>query len=172
MTSPIPLQYEGEGVFKPASEYWGRRADAEYVVGEVYRLAPHEDRSQASHNHEFARINELWQSLPERFSREPWAQTPEHLRKYALIMCRYCDTQTYVCGSNAEALRWAANLRPLDEYSVIAVEGTTIFKFVAQSQKKRAMGAKRFQESKTAIIEYIEDLIGVQRGSSAQSEAA
>lgn len=172
MTSPIPLQYEGEGVFKPYSEYWGRRADMAYVVGEVYKLAPHEDRSQASHNHEFARIAELWQSLPDRYSHEPWAQTPEHLRKYALIMCRYCDTQTFTCGSQAEAKRWAANLRPLDEYSVVTWEGTTVYRFVAQSQAKRAMGAKKFQESKTAIIEWIEDLIGVERGASATSEAA
>lgn len=63
-------------------------------------------------------------------------------------------------------------MRPFDEYSVITIEGTTIYRFVAQSQSKRAMGAKRFQESKTAIIEYLEDLLGVERGASRGSEAA
>lgn len=172
MPTPILVQYLGEGAFKPASEYWGRRADLSYVIGEVYKIAPCEDRSQASHNHEFAVIADMWASLPERFKLEPWAQTPEHLRKYALIMCRYCDTQTFACGSQAEALRWAANLRPMDEYSVVAVAGTTVQRFIAQSQSKRAMGAKRFQESKTAILEYIEDLIGLDRGASTKSEAA
>lgn len=172
MTSPMLFRYCGEGEFQPASEYWGSKADASYVVGEVYKLAPFEDRSQASHNHEFAVIADMWASLPDRFKHEPWAQSPEHLRKYALIMCRYCDTQTYACGSNAEAQRWAKNMRPFDEYSVITIEGTTIYRFVAQSQSKRAMGAKRFQESKTAIIEYLEDLLGVERGASRGSEAA
>ena len=170
--TPILFRYCGEGEFHPASEYWGSKADTAYVVGEVYKLARIEERSQASHNHQFAEVANLWANLPERFKHEPWAQSPEHLRKYALIMCRYCDTQTYTCGSNAEAQRWAKNLRPLDEYSVVAVEGTTVYRFVAQSQSKRAMGAKRFQESKTAILEYIEDLIGLERGASAKSEAA
>lgn len=170
--TPMLFRYCGEGEFQPGSEYWGHKADTAYVVGEVYKLAPHEDRSQASHNHQFAEIDTLWSSLPERFNLEPWAQTAEHLRKYALIMCRYCDTQTYTCSSNAEAERWAKNLRPLDEYSIVSFEGSTVFRFVAQSQSKRAMGAKRFQESKTAIIEYLEDLLGVERGASARSEAA
>lgn len=172
MTAPLLFRYEGDGEFKAPSGYWAKRADLAYVVGETYELVEHHDRSQSSHNHEFAAIADMWQSLPERYRHEPWAQTPEHLRKYALIMCRYCDTQTYPCGSNAEAKRWAANLRPLDEYSVVTVEGTTVYRFTAQSQKKRAMGAKRFQESKTAILEYIEDLIGVERGSSKDARAA
>lgn len=87
MTSPMLFRYCGEGEFQPASEYWGSKADASYVVGEVYKLAPFEDRSQASHNHEFAVIADMWASLPDRFKHEPWAQSPEHLRKYALIMC-------------------------------------------------------------------------------------
>ena len=171
-TAPLMLRYEGEGEFRPASGFWAGRADHEYVVGETYKLAPFHDRSQSSHNHEFAVIADMWQSLPEKYRHEPWAQSPEHLRKYALIMCRYCNTQTFTCGSRAEAERWAKNMRPLDEYSVVTWEGSTVYRFTAQSQSKRAMGAKLFQESKTAILEYIEDLIGVERGETARSEAA
>jgi hypothetical protein len=143
----------------------GRRRD-------VYKMVEHHDRSQATHNHEFAAIADLWASLPERYRTSPGRSRPEHLRKFALIMCRYCDTQTYPCNSKAEAERWAKNLRPLDEYSVVKVEGTTVYRFTAQSQAKRAMGAKLFQQSKTAIIEYIEDLIGAERGSSSDVRAA
>lgn len=171
-SAPYPYRYEGEGEFRTTSAYWANKADEAFVVGETYRLVEHHDRSQATHNHEFAAIADMWASLPERYQHEPWAQTPEHLRKYALIMCRFCDTQTYPCGSHAEALRWAANLRPLDEYSVVAVEGTTVYRFTAQSQSRRAMGKERFQASKTAILEYIEDLIGVERGSSKDVRAA
>ena len=161
------FRYEGEGEFRAASTYHERRADLTYVVGEVYPLQVEQQRSQATHNHEFAVIADMWASLPERFKDEPWAQSPEHLRKYALIRCRYCDTQTYACGSRAEAERWARNLRPLDEYSIVTVEGTTVYRFTAQSQSRKAMGAKLFQESKTAVLEFIEDLIGIERGAAA-----
>lgn len=169
---PIMCRYEGEGAFSPASSFWAGRADKQYVVGEVYPMAPALDRSQVSHNHEFASIAEMWKSLPEQYAHEPWAQTAEHLRKYALIRTRWCDTQTYVCGSRAEAERWAQNLRPFDEYSIVSVEGTTVYRFTAQSQSRRAMGKDKFQKSKTDIIEFIEDLIGVERGSSEDARAA
>lgn len=160
---PFMARYEGEGQFAAPSAHWARECDKHFVVGEIMRLSPFADRSQISHNHEFAIISDLWQSLPERFKNEPWAATPAHLRKFALIQTKFCNTQTYVCASNAEAERWAKNLRPLDEYSVVSVQGATVYRFTAQSQAKRAMGAKAFQESKTAIIEYIEDLIGIRQ---------
>ena len=169
-SAPVQFQWNGEAMV-PASRLWARKADEEYIVGETYSLVQYQDRSEASHNHEFARIAELHASIPERFDREPWAQTPEHLRKYALIMCRYCDTQTFTCGSQAEARRWAANLRPMDEYSLVTFEGSTVYRFTAQSQSRRAMGKQRFEESKAAIIAYIEDLVGVERGSSVQVAA-
>lgn len=172
MSAPLMLRYEGDGNFAPASSFWAGRADRDYVVGEVYKIAEHMDRSEISHRHEFASIAEMWKSLPEQFAHEPWAQTAEHLRKYALIRTRWCDTQTYTCGSRAEAERWAQNLRPLDEYSIVSVEGTTVYRFTAQSQSRRAMGKDRFQKSKTDIIEFIEDMIGVERGSSEGARAA
>lgn len=170
--TPLLLQYQGDGEFRAASAFWAGRADKHYVVGEVYPMVEHHDRSQVSHNHEFASIAEMWKSLPEKYAHEPWAQTAEHLRKYALIRTRWCDTQTFPCGSHAEALRWAANLRPLDEYSIVSVEGSLVYRFTAQSQSRRAMGKASFQQSKTDIIEFIEDLIGVERGSSENSRAA
>lgn len=172
MTAPIPYRYHGEGEFRVTSGYWAKKADEAFVVGEIYPMVQQAERSTATHNHEFASIAEMWASLPERFQNEPWAQSPEHLRKFALIMCRYCDTQTFPCASKAEAERWARNLRPLDEYSVVRVEGSTVYRFTAQSQSRRAMGAKLFQASKTAILDYIEDLIGVDRGSSEGARAA
>jgi hypothetical protein len=166
-TVPLLFRYEGAGDWSAVSGYYAKRADQAYVVGEVYPLSVEQQRSLATHNHEFAAIADLWGSLPERFKDEPWAQSAEHLRKYALIRCRYCDTQTYTCGSRAEAERWASNLRPFDEYSIVTVEGTTVYRFTAQSQSRRAMGAKLFQESKSAVLEFIEDLIGVEHGAAA-----
>ena len=92
---------------------------------------------------------------------EPWAQSSEHLRKYALIKTGFCDTQTWVCGSKAEATRWAANMRPEDEYSIVVAQGNTVLRFIAKSQKMRAMGAQEFQASKTAIMDFIAGLLDV-----------
>lgn len=172
MGAPVMLRYEGDGEFRPAASIWAARCDKQFVVGEVYPMGPDYGRSDATHNHEFAAVGDMWASIPERFKHEPWAQSPEHLRKFALIMCRYCNTETFPCATVAEAERWAANLRPIDEYSLVKVEGATVYRFTAQSQAKRAMGTKLFQESKTAILEYIEDLIGVERGSSTDVRAA
>jgi hypothetical protein len=169
--APLLCRWDGEAMV-PASQFWARRADKQWVVGEVYHIVERHDRSQASHNQEFAAIGEMWKSLPERYADEPWAQSADHLRKFALIRKGYCNTQTYACGSRAEAERWAQNLRPLDEYSIVTVEGSTVYRFTAQSQSRRAMGKQLFQESKTAILEFIEDLIGVDRGSSADARAA
>ena len=97
MSAPIMMRWDGEAFF-PASQYWARKADQDFVVGEVYTIAEHKDRSQNSHNHEFAVVADLHASIPERFAHEPWAQTPEHLRKFALIMTRYCNTETFPCA--------------------------------------------------------------------------
>lgn len=161
---PVYLRYAGEGCFEPANQRQAKASDAIYTIGEVYPLEPAYQRSHASHNHEFAFVNEAWLNLPESYSIAPFAASPEHLRKHALIMTGWCDTQTFACGSKAEAERWAANLRPLDEYSVVIVQGTTVTRAVAKSQSMRAMGKKDFQASKTAIMEYLEDMIRVGRG--------
>lgn len=169
---PVLLQYEGEGDFRAVNAHAARLADRNYTVGERYRLAPFAERSQASHNHEFAVINDLFDSLPERFAGKAWAQSPTHMRRFALIMTGYCDTTTFPCETVEEAKRWAMNLEPLDEYSVVTVDGTTVLRFTAKSQSKRAMGAREFQESKTAVLEYLEDLLGVDRGDAQRSAAA
>lgn len=174
-TAPIPLRYEGEGEFRAPTSFWAGRADRDYVIGQDYRMVEFEERSITSHNHEFAFVAEAWRNLPERFDNEPWAQSPEHLRKYALIRCKFCNTQTYPCATQAEAERWAKHLRPLDEYSIVKAEGNVVYVFTAMSQKMRGLGAMdkaTFQASKQAIMDFLDDLLGVERGATARSEAA
>lgn len=163
----IQFRWDGEAMI-PASQVWARRADKQYVVGEAYHMVEQHDRSDASHNHEFAFVNEAWKNLPERYADEPWAQSPEHLRKYALIRCRFCHTQTYPCATRAEAERWCERLRPQDEYSIVKVDGNVVHVFKAMSQKRRGIGAMdkaTFQASKQAIMDFLDDLLGVERGS-------
>ena len=156
----MPLSYRWSGDSFEVLPRHQKQADKEFVVGEIYRLEQVHERSTATHNHEFAWLADAWKNLPERYDHEPWAQSPEHLRKYGLIMCKFCTTETFPCGSNAEALRWAARLRADDEYCIISVSGTVVHRFRAESQSKRAMGAKRFQASKSALMEFVSGLIG------------
>lgn len=161
---PVPLlyRYEGEGEFRAASEYWARRADLAFVIGETYKLVPHEDRSQSSHNHYFAAIADAWGNLPDALLDE--YPTPEHLRKKLLIRAGYADERSVVCSSKAEAQRIAAFMKPMDDYAVITVREAVVRVYTAKSQSVKAMGAKEFQESKSKVLDALDALLGVDRG--------
>jgi hypothetical protein len=166
MTRPVNFCWDGEAMLP----LHPKLADREYVVGETYSLAPFEQRSQVSHNHEFAWLHEAWQNLPERYAEQ--FPTAEHLRKYALIRAGYSDSQSHVCNSKAEALRLQAFLQPIDAFSIVTVNGTVVNRFVAKSQSRRAMGGKEFQESKTKIMDVIAQMIGVEPEQLAKARAA
>lgn len=165
---PLAFQWDGE-VMKPLN---ARRADAFYTVGMRYVMEPVNQRSDATHKHEFAWLREAWMSLPEHLADLPHCASPEHLRKWALIRAGYSDSHTIVCSSKAEAIRVAAFIRPIDEFAVVVAMGATVTRYTAKSQSKRAMGAKDFQESKTAIMEVIAKMLGVEPGQLPQREAA
>jgi hypothetical protein len=168
MTSipPLVFQWDGEAMVPAHS----RLADRHFVIGETYTLVPREDRSAASHRHYFASVAEAHNNLP-----ESWAlrlPTSEHLRKYALIKAGYCDSQTLIARSAASARDIAAFLRPIDEFSIVTVEGCAVTRFTAKSQSERAMGKKDFQASKEAVLDIISELIGVDRRELDRARAA
>lgn len=164
MTAPVYMRWTGEA-FEPMNARNAAECDRRFVVGEVYSLDEVQSRSMDSHRHEFAFIREAWLNLPERYADAPFARSSEHLRKYTLIMTGWCDTATHVCSSRAEAMRFAAFIRPLDEFSVVTVKEATVIRATAKSQSMKAMGKDDFQRSKQAILDYLEDLIGAERGS-------
>ena len=133
--------------------------------GELVFLEYERDRSMNSHRHQFAAINEAWANLPERLMGYPWAATAETLRKHALIETRYCDVGVLVAASAAEAQRMAAYARQMATlahgYAIVATDGAVVRVFTPQSQSRKAMGSKVFQESKTAVLDWIADQIGV-----------
>jgi hypothetical protein len=98
--------------------------------------------------------------------------TAEHLRKWALIRAGYSDSHTITCASKAEAIRVAAFIRPIDEFAVVVTQGSTVTRYTAKSQSRRAMGAKDFQESKTKIMEVIARMLGVEPAALPECEAA
>jgi hypothetical protein len=169
-TLPILFQYEGDGIFQPASSFHARSADKQYVVGEPYKLIEHHDRSDNTHRHYFASIKNGFDNL--HISMLGEYPTAEHLRKKALIRTGYRDERSIVCASKAEAERVAAFIRPMDDYCVVVPLNCVVHVMTAKSQSVKAMGATEFQKSKEAVLNFIDDLLGVERGATARSEAA
>lgn len=134
-------------------------ADRQYVDGQEYRLGVIEERSANSHSHFFAALTEAWKNLPDDLAER--FPTPDALRKYALIKAGFYDSSEFICKSNAEALRLAAFLRPIDEYGLVVTRDASVRRLVAKSQSLRAMGREDFQRSKTAVLEIVSALIGV-----------
>lgn len=151
---PLAFDWTGESM----SPKLPKLADRYYVVGEVYRLAPHDDRSAVSHRHYFATLNEAHNNLPDELAER--LPTPEHLRKYALIRAGYRDERTIVCSTKGEAMRVAAFVRPIDDFAVVDTDGLVVTVYTAKSQSMRAMGKKTFQESKDAVLRIVSELIG------------
>lgn len=134
--------------------------DGVLVVGESYRVDIIAERTAQSHGHYFAVLSDLWGTLPERLSgRFP---NPEILRKHALIMSGYRHERTLILNSPDQAERVATFLRNVTgDYQIISVSGNVVVEWKPLSQSRAGMPTKgQFQESKEAVIRWIEDLIG------------
>jgi hypothetical protein len=162
---PINFTWTGE-VMEPHRRFHNICASA-FVIGEVYPLVEYHDRTTKTHNHFFASLVESWKNLPEDLAQR--FDTSEKLRKYALIKCGYADIRQHVCASKAEAQRFAAFIRPMDEYAIIVASESVVTVYTAQSQSKAAMGAKAFQESKSKVLDFVAALIGVSQSTLAQN---
>lgn len=157
MSHERPLMFVWEGdVMRPLSP---RMADKNYVVGEKYLMVPHEERSAASHAHEFAWLRDAWSNLPEDIADQ--FPTQEHLRKRALIDAGFYDETMVDAGSNAAAVRVASAFRGMDGFALVVVRGPLVIRRSAKSQSRRSMNKEEFQKSKTAIMEIIANMIGV-----------
>lgn len=150
---PLTCDWDGE-VFRPIHP---RRADKYLTVGERYSLVQYEDRSAATHSHQFAWLNDAWQNLPEEIA--DLYPTPEHLRKRALIDAGFHDETIIDAGTSAAALRVAAAVQSIDTFALVFVRKCFVIRRTAKSQSRRSMNKAQFQESKTAIMEVIDSLI-------------
>ena len=157
MTAPLYYAWDGDS-FRPLLRF-ADRARKQYTIGEKYRLVEEHERSTQSHNHYFATIEEAFRNLPEDIAAS--YPTSTHLRRWALCKAGYADERSIVASSNEEARKIAGFVRPSDPYAVITVSGNVVKVFTAQSQSKKAMGAKTFQDSKTKTLDIIAGLVGV-----------
>jgi hypothetical protein len=153
--APIIFEWDGEAMV-PLSRF-RNIADREFTVGERYRMEAQEQRSIISHNHYFATLQNIWESLPERYDNA--IPSAEHMRKWALIRTGYRDERSIVCASKAEAKRVAAFVKPMDDFAIVVVNEATVSVYTAKSQSMKAMGAKDFQQSKERVLEYCQAML-------------
>lgn len=156
MTAPLPFQWDGEAMIPKRG--FAAKCDEEFIVGETYALVPHEERSMRSHRHYFACVRTAWLSLPEALAGD--LPTPEHLRKFALIKAGYCDQERFACASNRDAIKASATIQTKDDFALIDISGKVVTIWTAKSQSVKAMGKEAFNESKAAVLELLESLIG------------
>lgn len=162
MSDRIQCIFNGRA-FNPATPYQLRIARDRFGEGEIVMMAVENERSWRSHAHQFAAIADLWQTLPDHLAEMPYAKSAETLRKHALIETGYADCETIDAGSKAAAERVAACLSRMATlahgYCIVKVSGSVVRCYTPHSQSVRSMGAKVFQESKTAVLGWIEELL-------------
>ena len=163
--APMVFTWNGEALLPRHP----RIADERLVVGEIYRCDVIEERSIATHSHFFASLHDKWMSLPDHLAIQ--FPTPESLRKHALIMTGFRRERKFVASSEKEARKLAAFLRPQsseDDYAIISLHGNVVVEWKAASQSRKAMPEKgQFQRSKVAVLEYVDDMLGIEKANAA-----
>jgi hypothetical protein len=167
---PIVFQWNAEEqAMRPSTRYL--HACSKFEDGAEYVLAEVENRSMASHSHDFASVNEAWTQLPERIASS--FPTAEHLRKWALIQCGFFEQREIEMDSRLDANRMARYIRVDDHFSRIKVEIVAEGKWMvivrrAQSQAIGKMSKDEFQKSKQDVLDLLAQMIEVPRGTLAK----
>ena len=170
MKSIVPLRYMGAGEFRAVHTFAEKQCDRELVIGEVQRWELAVDRSEKSHAHFFSLVHEAWLNLPEQYAIEFPNETS--LRKFSLIKTGYCKIHKMVMANNAEAIKQAAFMQSLEEYSICEIIGNVVTVWIADSQNYRAMGKKTFQKSKDDVLTFLSQFIGTDVATLKQAQAA
>lgn len=122
-------------------------------------------RTQASHDHQFAEIHDLWENLPHSHAQAPYAQSAEAFRKHGLIATGHCDTETVAFEDQAAAIKAAPFIADLARkahgYALTVVRGPLVVCSTPHSQSYKAMGAEVFNKSKRDVLEWGYALLGV-----------
>jgi hypothetical protein len=165
-----PLAFRWDGEAMRVLPRFAKEADKRFVIGEIYALDEVHERSAKSHAQYFAALREGWLNLPDDLAQQ--FPTQEHLRKHALIRTGFRDERSIAASSRAEALRLAAFVKPIDEYAIVTTTRSLVVVYTAKSQSYRQMGKAEFQRSKQAVLDFIDSLLGVERGATQRAGEA
>ena len=162
-----------------------RLAARQFVENDEYPMVVQEHRSLKSHRFFFASVKdsfdklsdlkaavkEAHDNLPEELA--PRWDTAEQLRKWCLIETGFYDEKEFLFegrGADRQAMMLGNFIRTGEEYARIftQVDSKTSVRVIvrrAKSQAENAMRPDEFKASSKAILELLEHLIGVARGS-------
>ncbi len=145
--TPTVITYQWNGEAMVPIRRFHNHCAATFKPGELYFFEAQQPRRESSHRHYFAALDEAWPSLPHEYDLEPWAQSREHLRHYALIRTGWFNATVHQCASNAEAVRWSAIMRPNKPFAIVTAVRSTVVEQHAVSQQRAAMGSNDFMLS-------------------------
>ena len=157
MNMPMVFMWTGSE-FEPLPRF-EKMCDEQFVIGQRYNLETVEQRSAASHSHYFACITDAWNNLPDHIADE--LPSPAHLRAWGLIKAGFADKTIIKCASNDDAISAAKEFKKGEKIKIVEVSGRIVTVWTPHSQSKKAMGAAKFNSSKTAVLQAIAELIGV-----------
>lgn len=158
----VPMIYEGNGKFSASSIYHKMRCEKMFGAGQEITFEELGDRNMNRHRMYFARLKELWLTLPESMAED--FPSPEALRKFALVRTGYCTQKKIVCRSNQDAIETAAFIESLGTYVICEVVMRVLTIWVPQSQAVRNMGKSEFDKSVTDVLDYCERLVRSEPG--------
>ncbi len=161
--TPAVITFQWSGRAMVPMRRFADHCDATFKAGQFYDLEVRAQRRESSHRHYFAALDEAWPSLPHQYDLEPWAQSREHLRHFALIRTGWFNSIVHQCASNAEAVRWSAIMRPNKPFAIVTAVRSTVVEQHAVTQSRAGMGAKDFMKSKWMVLDFCADLIGTTR---------
>lgn len=154
-SQPLMFTWDGErGVMVPGNPLAAARM---YEDGRRYVLVDSGFPSDETWAHFFAVIGHGWQSLPDDRAAE--FPTPEALRKRLLILAGHRDDKAIAFSTEAEALDFAARLRALDGYVLVAVRGNVVAQSTAKSI--RGLDARAFHRVKSAAFDILAGWLGI-----------
>lgn len=160
----VRVYFDGDAL-RPDGQYATEQLRERLGAGEALLIDIEPSRSKRSHGHQFAFVNTAWKNLPEALKGVPYAATAETLRKHALIATGHCNASMVAVGEHDRAERIAALVHTVAEqvngYAVTEAKGSVVWCFTPVSQSEKAMGKEEFQRSKTDILNWLADLIGV-----------
>lgn len=165
----IPMIYEGNGKFSASSIYHKMRCEKMFGAGQEITFEELGDRNMNRHRMYFARLKELWLTLPESMAED--FPSPEVLRKHALIRCGYATMRKFSMANADEASALERMLSELESYAVCEITAPVVGSprrilavWVPQSQAVKNMGKSEFDKSVTDVLDYCERLVRSEPG--------
>ena len=152
---PVQFLWTDDGVMKPLDRF-KRRCDQQYVVGEIYALAPTEEVSQHDRGGLFAAVRKAWENLDHEFDGK--FPSIEHLRKWALIEVGYQTQAEYALANEEDAMQLAIAVRKADDYARIARSGSLVVVRTAKSIAAHAIKSAEFKVLKRKVLDLVGSL--------------